>query len=144
MFVVGGAIIIVRDRDLDLLWPLLVGIVVSLFMASFWSAARDLWHRRKHITDCFIAFTDDAFVYQDYDFERVLARKVIPLTSIHGFEYVCIPSHDPDVPDSHEIHVHFTGAGGKHEVLKLGYFDYKLSSPCDTLNDELAQLKSKR
>ncbi len=143
-FSVFGAWTLLHDRDCGLFWLLMICVLVSGLMTLFGRGCFDMWRHRKQIDECFIAFTDTAFVYQDYDYvQGEIVRKDIPLSALRRFEFIITPS-GPDVPDTWEVHVHYEDAAGQPQRLELGYFDYQTTDSLpDTLTREWQSLKGR-
>jgi len=131
VFPIAFFIVLWRDRDWGLWWVLPVILLGTLLLLAIlqWGPAE--WRRRKVIPECFVAFTPEHFVHQEYDDERKeVLRTTIPLKNLREFEYVRTPG-GAEWPDTHEVVVHYVDDTGQPATLTLSFFDYETTGPLD-------------
>lgn len=95
-------------RDIRLLgWGILVPVIGGMFLFGYLfnqvrKGLSDVRCHRQNISDCFIAFTDRAFVHQTYDDQQgSIVRREIPLANLIGFYHEVVPIDFP-------LEIHFS------------------------------------
>ncbi|MGQ9494631.1 MAG: hypothetical protein ACUVR2_12905 [Anaerolineae bacterium] len=111
-------------KGLDVKWGALIlgmGLMYLAIGYVSWNVAYSLVQRRRNRSHIYLALTNSALIYQDYDMMDCLQKMVIPRRNIRAITFEVIPG-EFEGPSSHLIRIHYLDEKRQKQYLDIDFF----------------------